>query len=267
MMSWLDTLQIPSGMNVKLDGNICKVLLNNPKKLNPMSIYIYQALGDVLKNAGKDNSIKVVLLTGSGKYFTSGNDLSAVFQTFKEHGSKDPAQLNSPFKDMIDAMIDFPKLFVVGINGPAVGIGVTMLPLADFVYCSDNATFLTPFTKLALIPEACSSYTFAKIMGYTRAKDLLIGGKKLNSNEALQCGLVTEVIPKAQFDEVLEKKVRYLASLLPESVMMSKKLIVDEERDLLHRVNERENEKLAGRWLSKEGQAVVKQFLSRKSKL
>lgn len=65
----------------------------------------------------------------------------------------------------MDAIIDFPKLFVVGVNGSAVGIGVTMLPLADFVYCVPNSTFVTPFTKLALIPEACSSYTFPKLMG------------------------------------------------------------------------------------------------------
>lgn len=256
------------GLEVDLQAGVCKLTLNKPEKLNAIDMGIYRGIKDALIQAEKDDSIKVVLLTGKGKYFSSGNDLSMILSTPKIEKDFSIDSTNV-FKDFIDVLIDFPKLFVVGVNGSAVGIAVTMLPLADFVYSSSNATFITPFTKLALIPEACSSYTFPKLMGSLKAKRLLIGSEKLTAEEAHSCGLVTGVVDAAKFDEVLMAKSKYLATLPRESVAISKKLIHWDERALLHEVNERESSKLAERWMSEECITSVMKLMTKgkKSKL
>ena len=68
----------------------------------------------------------------------------------------------------MDCLIDFPKPIIAAVNGPAVGMGVTTLPLCDVVYASSDSTFVTPFSRIGLVPEACSSYTFPVIMGYAK---------------------------------------------------------------------------------------------------
>lgn len=92
-------------------------------------------------------------------------------------------QTNQIFQDFIDVLIDFKKPLAALVNGPAIGIGVTHLPLCDIVWASDAAYFLTPFTRLGLTPEGCSSYTFPKIMGPSMASEMLMLNTKFTAEE------------------------------------------------------------------------------------
>lgn len=91
------------------------------------------------------------------------------------------------------AVLRFPKILVAAVNGPAVGIGVTLLPHCDLVYSSASATFWVPFLRIAVVPEFGSSLTFPRIMGQAVAGDMLLNSRILTSDEALQWGLVSEL--------------------------------------------------------------------------
>jgi len=91
-------------------------------------------------------------------------------------------------------LLSFPKLICAAINGPAVGIGVTLLLHCDICHCTPNATFWTPFTRIALVPEFCSSETMVETMGLSAANEMLILGKKVGSTRAVEVGLCSEVV-------------------------------------------------------------------------
>lgn len=97
------------------------------------------------------------------------------------------------------------------MNGPAVGIGVTILPLCDFVFAADNAHFSTPFVKLGQSAEACSTYTFPRLMGKSKAMEMFALNKRMTAQEAFNCGFVTKIIPSASFQSDVDAIVRTLA--------------------------------------------------------
>ena len=97
-------------------------------------------------------------------------------------------QSNKRFQDFVDAIIEFKKPIAALVNGPAIGIGVTHLPLCDFVWASDAAYFVTPFTKLGLTPEGCSSYTFPKILGPSMANEMLMTNAKFTAHDVNMLG-------------------------------------------------------------------------------
>ncbi|CAG2119025.1 unnamed protein product, partial [Medioppia subpectinata] len=171
---------------------------------------MYARLTTALNTAATDDTVVMALIRSTGRYFCTGNDLGNFERAVNEiqgditAGAEKYAKLLQQF---IAAFIDFPKPLIGAVNGPAVGIGATVLALIDTVVASDLATFHTPFTALGLSPEACSSYTLPQIMGSCMAADMLVFGRKLTAAEALQCGLVARVIPGAEFSSWVEKWV------------------------------------------------------------
>ncbi|KAF7461790.1 Hypothetical predicted protein [Marmota monax] len=157
------------------DG-ITKIMFNRPTKKNAITTSMYKEIIHALKAASTDNSA-ITVITGNGDYYSSGNDLTNftdVPPTSIEETAKNGSIL---LRDFVDAFIDFPKPLVAVVNGPAVGIVVTLLGLFDVVYASDKATFHTPFSELGQSPEGCASYTFPKIMGPAK-----VTSGKLKSN-------------------------------------------------------------------------------------
>jgi len=106
------------------------------------------------------------------------------------------ATIDRPAGRFMMTMIAFPKVIVAAVNGPAIGIGVTLLLHCDLVYCTRNATFWVPFTRIALVPEFCASVTFVEVMGVARANELLLMGKKIDAERAvldrLACGIIDD---------------------------------------------------------------------------
>lgn len=184
-----------------------------------------------------------LLITIKGAVFSSGNDLTQNFE-LPEEGS-----MHAPLLYMIQAFIRFPKLLVGIINGPAIGIGATMIALCDILYASETAYFYTPFTSLGLCPEGCSSVTFPKILGTSKANEMLMLNHKMSVHEALQFGFISSIYKNIQ--EVWEKLEQIqnlpLGSII-KSKMLTRKFTVHE----LEAANNTEIEHLEERMLSEE---------------
>lgn len=253
------------GIEVTHDNGVCTISLNRPKKFNAITTLMYDVFRDTLNNTAKDNSVKLVYITGAGDYFSSGNDLSNFTNMPPEGPKKLAADGRQRLKEFVEAFIHYPKPIVCGINGPAIGIMVTILTLTDLVYASEKATFHTPFMSLGQSPEGCSSYTFPKIMGYAKANEVLLGGRKLTAHEANDRGLVTDVIPDLEFQQTVGEKLKHLTSLPINSIVYSKALNREREKETLLRVNEEECVRLEERWLSEDCMKAVMAFMAKRS--
>ena len=169
-------------------NSIVLVCLNRPRVKNAFNDEQYDDLVDLLAAAQNDAAVHAVVLTGGGQYFSSGADLT---ETDFE-GDED--MIDKSAGRFMMALIAFRKVFVAAVNGPAVGIGVTLLMHCDLVYCTDRAWFWVPFTRIALVPEFCSSVTFVEAMGLGRANELLLLGKKIGPKRAVSVRIVCDII-------------------------------------------------------------------------
>ncbi|XP_008051551.1 enoyl-CoA delta isomerase 2, mitochondrial isoform X2 [Carlito syrichta] len=249
-----------------LEDGITKIVFNRPTKKNAINTKMYDEIMRALKAASKDDS-SLTVLTGNGDYYSSGNDLTN-FTDIPPGGVEEKAKNSAILlREFVDCFIDFPKPLIAAVNGPAVGISVTLLGLFDAVFASDRATFHTPFSHLGQTPEGCSSYTFPKIMGPAKATEMLVFGKKLTAREACTNGLVTEVFPDSTFQKEVWTRLKAFAKLPPNAMRISKEVMRNSEKEKLHAVNAEECSVLQGRWLSDECLNAVSNFLSRKARL
>lgn len=251
---------------VTTQDGITTIQLNRPTKKNAITVEMYNELIKALDQAGKDGSVLTVI-TGSGDYYCSGNDLSNFTNIPAEGVDKMAKDAGELLRSYVKAYIDFPKPLVAVINGPAVGISVTLLGLFDIVYATERATFHTPFSQLGQSPEGCSSYTFPKIMGSAKASEMLLFNKKLTASQACVQGLVTEVFPDSSFQSEVWTRLKAYAKLPPNSLALSKQLIRQMEKDTLLAVNDHEVERLVERWVSDECMQAIMSFFQAKAKL
>ncbi|ROT84833.1 putative enoyl-CoA delta isomerase 2, mitochondrial [Penaeus vannamei] len=270
------TNQEPDLVEVVKDG-IYIIRFNRPKRKNAFNDKIMLGLGPALERAASNPDAVIAVVTGTGDYFTSGNDLSNFTKGASGSGgaSDKKGEVNlellaqatvGSFNRLVKAFIDFPKPLVAIVNGPAVGIGVTMLGLCDIVYATNRAVFHTPFVSLAQAPEGCSSYLFPRIMGQGKAAEMLVFGKKMNAEEACKLGLVTEVFPDEHMDQVWPRLHQW-AKLPPIAMMRAKGLIRSHLKDKLHEVNDLECKRLAESWTTEEFMTSLMKFFTKKSKL
>ncbi|KAM9839513.1 enoyl-CoA delta isomerase 2 [Aulostomus maculatus] len=246
--------------------NITTITLNRPAKKNAITTEMYQEIMAALEQAASDSSALAVF-TGAGDFYCSGNDLTN-FTRIPEGGVEQMARQGGELlRKYVKAYIDFPKPLVAMVNGPAVGISVTVLGLFDLVYASDCASFHTPFSQLGQSPEGCSSYTFPRIMGASKASEMLLFNKKVTAVQACELGLVTEVFPDSSFQTEAWRRLRSYASFPRNSLALSKQLIRSMERERLHAVNDAEVDRLIERWTSDECFNAVMSFFQAKAKL
>ncbi|XP_039646737.1 enoyl-CoA delta isomerase 2, mitochondrial isoform X1 [Perca fluviatilis] len=251
---------------VTTEDDITTIKLNRPAKKNAITTEMYNDIIAALEQAAKDDSV-ITVFTGAGDFYCSGNDLSN-FTKIPEGGVDEMAKKGGDLlREYVKAYIDFPKPLVAVVNGPAVGISVTVLGLFDLVYATDRATFHTPFSQLGQSAEGCSSYTFPKIMGNAKASEMLLFNKKLTAAQACELGLVTEVFPDSSFQSEVWSRLKAYAKLPPNSLALSKQLIRSMEKDRLHAVNDAEVERLMERWTSDECFNAVMSFFQAKAKL
>lgn len=252
-----------------IEDNGFIIRFNRPNKKNSITLEMYNAMIKHLKEAADRKDVHYLVLTGTGDFFSSGNDLGNFMNRLKtglppDVLAKDAAEV---VRNYVAAFINFPKPAVALVNGPSIGVACTILGLFDFIYASDKAFFHTPFTLLGLNPEGCSSYTFPRAMGLARANRVLMLNEQLSAVEAKACGFVTDVFPHATFHEETKKKLQQLSKLPPKSLKYSKALVRDPIWADLHKANDRECDRLKERFVSEEAMQAVMNFFKDKGKL
>lgn len=265
--------QSVAGLNVEARDKVLWLRLDRPEKYNALTREMYINLTSIFEQANHDKSIKALVLTGNGDYYSSGNDLSNLTTALqsKEGPQATLAQSRDILIRFVESLINLEKFLIAAVNGPAIGIAVTMLGLCDHVIASDRATFHTPFTALGQCPEACSSVLFPQIMGPIRASELLLFNRKWSAARAMSSNLVSDVVGHNQLyphvEELLYGKQGLVANCYPNSSIICKSLIRNKDvKSMLSEVSRKESENLLKLWLSEESVEASKKFMSRSKK-
>jgi peroxisomal 3,2-trans-enoyl-CoA isomerase len=250
---------------VEVKDKVRLIRFTRPQRKNAMTFGMYVEVTKALTEANSDENTHIIVITGEGDYYSSGNDLNNYLNVQDTSVIEQACEM---VRNYVAAFINCRKPLIALVNGPAIGIAATTLPLCDVVFASEKAYFKTPFSTLGLSPEGCSSYLFPKIMGYAKAAKMLYFSEPMNSQEALSVGLVTEVFPDELFQTKSWEKVREWVELPINSLIASKDLVRSQELALLHKANNEECDKLLTRITSEDCvEAALKFFTNKKAKV
>ncbi|MEN0039049.1 MAG: enoyl-CoA hydratase [Cellvibrio sp.] len=202
----------------RLDNRVLTLSMNRPDRKNALSLAMYAALADLVGSADADAEVRVLVLTGTDEFFTSGNDLLDFMNEPQIHDQH-------PVVRFMNALRGCAKPVVAVVSGHAVGIGTTLLLHCDLVYAADDARLQLPFVNLGLCPEYASSYLVPRLVGQQKAAELFLLGEPFSGAEAASLGLVTKSMPKAELAAYSAAKINRLAQQPPAAVRRSKALL------------------------------------------
>ncbi len=202
--------------------SIATITLNRPEVYNALNDGITFELQDALKKVSRDNAIRVLVLTGEGKAFCSGQDLKAV-SGLERRSFLD--SLHKRYNPIISAMKELPKPIICKLNGVAAGAGCSLALACDMIIASEAATLIEVFINIGLVPDSGSSYFLPRLVGKVKAFELCSMGNKVNAQEALKLGLVNRVAPIDQLDSVLKEYTDYFSKAPTRSIGLIKKLL------------------------------------------
>ena len=210
-------------------GNIFLITLNRPEKLNAFTRVMQEELIKVFDYTDENDDIKAVVITGNGKAFCAGADLHDGADTFN-YGKEGNKLSNEDHRDgggMVALRIYESKKPIIGaINGDAVGVGVTMTLPMDIRIASKNARFGFVFSRRGAVPEACSSWFLPRIVGISKALDWCFSGKVFPAQEALNYGLVSEVVEEDNLvNKALEIGNTFVSKTSSVSVTLSRQML------------------------------------------
>jgi enoyl-CoA hydratase/carnithine racemase len=239
------------------DDRVRVITFNRPEARNAFDISLYTAAAAALSDAAHDDSVTVVVLTGSGQCFSAGQDLKEMAALVSGSAGPDAAK---GFRGFMDALGEFDKPLLAAVNGAAVGLGFTMLAHCDMVIVSDSARMRVPFAELGVPAEAASSYLFPARMGAQRAADVLFTGRWVSADEAVDSGIALRVVASdSMMIETLELAHR-IASGSPQALRAIKQLIRAAESSQITAARTREDEAFARLLGSEANLAALERF-------
>lgn len=202
------------------EGNVAIVTLNRPDKLNAMTDGMYARLTELFTAFQTDDSVRAVIVTGAGRAFCSGSDVTAMVNTNLVAGR---ARMQTRHA-MINAIVNLEKPVIAAVRGAAVGIGFSIAMACDLIIASDNAKFSQIFKKIGLIPDGGSIYFLTQRIGLARAKDLVYTARMLPAEEAREWGLINRVTPDAELESSALTLARELAGSATFALALAKKM-------------------------------------------
>lgn len=224
------------------DNRVRTLTLNRPDALNAFNEALYDATTEALDDAGADPNVAVVVITGAGRAFCAGQDLTEMQAritdpqfTAGRHG----------FPGLIDALSRFPKPLICAVNGVGVGLGTTILGYADLAFMATTARLKCPFTSLGVAPEAASSYLLPRLVGRQNAAWLLMSSEWVDAPDAHRMGLVWKLCEPESLLAETRRHAEVLAARPIPSLMAVKETMMESVRAQIREARDREDGQFA----------------------
>jgi enoyl-CoA hydratase/carnithine racemase len=200
-------------------GDVVTIRLNRPEKRNAITTAMYAHLADEL---GKTDGAAVAVLTGAGGAFTAGNDL-------KDMAANPVRGEDSPPSRFLQALTAVRSVLVAAVDGPALGIGSTVLLHCDLVYATSRSIFGFPFVNLGLVPEAASTLLLPRLTGHQKAAELMLFAERFPAAEAQRIGLITAMVESPEeLETLVTERVAALTAKPRAALLATRALLRDE---------------------------------------
>ena len=259
----------------QVSDRVATLTLNRPDKLNAWTARMEDEVTEAVRQAAADPQVRVIVLTGAGRGFCAGADMSLLSAAAGDGASRitRPA-VEFSFGDGVRPdlqkkhvwLLSVPKPILAAINGPAVGLGFVIPLYCDLRIASQTARFSAVFSRRGLIAEYGMAWMLPRLVGLPNAVDLLLTSRMVDAQEALRIGLVNRVLPEAGFAEAVQGMARELASSVsPRSLRVIKKQIYDAQFQTLGEAVDRSWEEMQASLQCEDFREGVAHFLEKRA--
>jgi 2-oxoglutaroyl-CoA hydrolase len=207
------------GFRVELDEarRVGTITLDVPGKFNRVSMLARDQLRGVFEELERDDAVRLVVLAGAGGSFTAGGDIAGFLEKSAWHVSRLAENVAAPERCT--------KPVVAALQGYTFGVGLELALACDFRIAADDVQLAFPEVTIGMIPGSGGTQRLARLVGLGRAKDIVMRGRRIGSEEALALGLVTEVVPSAELDAAVSRLVEELTQHSPLALAMAKRVL------------------------------------------
>ena len=205
--------EVEQHMNVETEGAIGWIRLNRPEKMNAIGALTRQQLGDAIKQAERADDVRVVVLTGTGRAFSSGADVTEMISGGGMRTPEDVGNvLRNEYMPMLNRLRTMPKPVIAAMNGPAVGIGASFALACDIRIATPEAYILEAFVNIGLAPDGGVSWLLPRLAGTGVAYEMFFTGKPLSAEDAHRLGVINRVVPADRLEEEVRDLANHLVS-------------------------------------------------------
>ena len=206
------------GLRLERDADVATITLDVPEKLNRVSMRARDQLAELFEELGRREDVRAIVLTGAGeKAFTAGGDIAGFLERGPEELSRLAWNIAAPER--------CPKPVIAKLRGYAFGVGLELALACDFRIASADVELALPEVKIGMIPGSGGTQRLARMVGLGRAKDMVMRGRRIDAEEALAIGLVTQVVAPAELDSAVTSLVDELRALSPLALGLAKRVL------------------------------------------
>ena len=217
------------------DGRILRIILNRPEALNAVDEQLHHELATVFYDAALDQESSVIVLTGEGRAFCSGGDVS-MMERLSQDASRYTFQ-NIQGKRIVYSLVELEKPIICRLNGDAIGLGASIALLCDIILADEGAKLADPHVRVGLVAGDGGALIWPQLLGYARAKEFLLTGDFLTARRACELGLINHVFAeKSELDNAVEELASRLANGAAEAINWTKTIANVGLKQLMHSV-------------------------------
>lgn len=251
------------------DGAVLTLTLNLPEKRNPISDPdVVEAVVQAFQDADADIGVRCVILTGAGRSFSAGGDLSTMRPGAGGPNDALPAQTRRNYKSGIQRLplmlqaLEVPV--IAAVNGHAIGAGLDLATMCDIRIAADSAKFAESFVKIGLIPGDGGAWFLPRIIGFSKASEMALTGETIDAKEALSIGLISKLVPGEDLMAEARKIADKIAANPPHAVRMTKRLLREAQTADLKNILEMSAAMQAAAHATADNQEAIEAFLAKR---